>query len=149
MIGVKLEGFDRFRRKLVLAVPYIQRNNKRIIKEAARETQREIRAQFGPQVTNAKSRKRPGGNRLGTFTGRARRNIRTRYLFRNPTRLMAYVGPPGEIGSGRWQSGRAWYLRFHEFGIGGMPRRSTIRLGERRARGKVTKILSRTNKIFK
>jgi len=158
-------GFTAHRNRARRWVRNLRDRSKRKVKEAARIVLAAERAEFAGRLTNPRTRKRSGGGkRLGTFTGRGKRNLRVR-LFKGVARGRkprivpgrnaatgswgAFIGPSGEIaGSGsRWQSGRAFYLRFHDKGIGGMPRRQIIRPAVEKTRARVQRKLRGIGRI--
>ena len=143
--GVKFVGLAKWERDLKRQPAQLRRQLKRRLKHAALHLRGKVRAEFGGRITNRRTRRRPrGGTTLGVVTGEAKRSVKVRKVeVRGRKDFRAVIGPrPGAAVAG-------FYLRFHEDGLAGMPRRQTVTPGTRKAAAGVFDLIGRAVKVLR
>lgn len=131
------ESYYRTLREASGARADLRREIRKSMREIGRVVQRVFRSQFGARMTDPRSRRRTDrGERLGIFSGTARRAIGIRTKF-DEHGWKTFVGPRGGAGI----QGPGFYLAFHEFGSKALRRRATAAIAERLTRSEVLREL--------
>lgn len=135
-------GLERWQRDLARATPELRKLLHSNLMVAGRFVQRAIKAEFGPRLTDPRTRQRDDpGSRLGTFTGRAKASIKvSRVRIRSQRDFRVSIGPTQKPG---------FYVSLHARGTGRFRKRDPITPAVRKTKRKIWRRLGLSLKAIK